>query len=115
MLEGESWRLATAPASSRPLWEPSRRRLSWKNGAQASVYSAEEPGQLRGSEHHLAWCDELAKWAHATEAWDKLQLGLRHDRKSAAEGTSRPVRVELGGTRNSQKKQEDNEEMVMVT
>src|SRR3546814_4426184 len=61
--------LATAPASSRPLWEPSRRRLSWKNGAQAFVYSAEEPGQLRGPEHHLAWCDELAKWAHATEAW----------------------------------------------
>src|SRR3546814_1088787 len=67
MVEGESGLLATAPASSRPLWEPSRRRLSWKNGAQAFVYSAEEPGQLRGPEHHLAWCDELAKWAHATE------------------------------------------------
>src|SRR3546814_18825058 len=53
MVEGESGLLATAPASSRPLWEPSRRRLSWKNGAQAFVYSAEEPGQLRGPEHHL--------------------------------------------------------------
>src|SRR3546814_3991420 len=76
MVEGESGLLATAPASSRPLWEPSRRRLSWKNGAQAFVYSAEEPGQLRGPEHHLAWCDELAKWEHATEAWDNLQLGM---------------------------------------
>src|SRR3546814_16564340 len=93
MVEGESGLLATAPASSRPLWEPSRRRLSWKNGAQAFVYSAAEPGQLRGPEHHLAWCDELAKWAHATAAWDNLQLGLRlgTQPRVAVTTTPRPV------------------------
>src|SRR3546814_13320169 len=48
MVVGESGLLATAPASSRPLWEPSRRRLSWKNGGEAFVYSAEEPGQWDG-------------------------------------------------------------------
>ena len=95
MVEGESGLLATAPASSRPLWEPSRRRLSWKNGAQAFVYSAEEPGQLRGPEHHLAWCDELAKWAHATEAWDNLQLGLRLGTQPRVLVTTTPRPVSL--------------------
>ena len=32
---------------------------------------------LRGPEHHIAWCDELAKWEHAGDSWDMLQLGLR--------------------------------------
>src|SRR3546814_17895267 len=64
-------------------------------GAQAFVYSAEEPGQLRGPEHHLAWCDELANWAHATEAWDNLQLGLRlgTQPRVMVTTTPRPVRL----------------------
>src|SRR3546814_3696071 len=64
-------------------------------GAQAFVYSAEEPGQLRGPEHHLAWCDELAKWAHATEAWDNLQLGLRLGTQPRVLVTTTPRPVSL--------------------
>src|SRR5690606_38808588 len=33
--------------------------------------------QLRGPQHHFAWCDELAKWRYCQETWDQLQLGLR--------------------------------------
>ncbi|HEX8643331.1 MAG TPA: terminase family protein [Allosphingosinicella sp.] len=32
---------------------------------------------LRGPEHHIAWCDELAKWEEAQASWDMLQFGLR--------------------------------------
>src|SRR3546814_5240068 len=77
MVEGESGLLAIAPPGLQPVWEPSRRRVSWKSGAQACLYSAEEPGQLRGPQHHIAWCDELAKWAHGNATWANPQLGLR--------------------------------------
>jgi hypothetical protein len=42
----------------------------------ASAFSAEEPERLRGPQHDLAYCDELATWKHP-EALDMLNLGLR--------------------------------------
>jgi len=65
------------PKDFRPTYEPSKRRLTWPNGAVASIYNGTEPDQLRGPQHDAAWCDELAKWRYAQEAWDQLQFGLR--------------------------------------
>ena len=65
------------PKEFRPAYEPSKRRLTWPNGAVASIYNGTEPDQLRGPQHDAAWCDELAKWQYAQEAWDQLQFGLR--------------------------------------
>src|SRR5256714_11486487 len=56
---------------------PSRRRLEWPNGAVAQAFSAEDPESLRGPEFDAAWCDELAKWRNAQDAFDMLQFGLR--------------------------------------
>jgi len=77
MIEGESGLLAIASASDRPRFEPSKRRLTWPNGAVATLFSAEQPESLRGPQHDTAWCDELAKWKYLERAWDNLQLGLR--------------------------------------
>ncbi|HEY1615142.1 MAG TPA: terminase family protein [Rhizomicrobium sp.] len=77
MVEGESGLLAIAPPWNRPVFEPSKRRLTWANGAIATLYSAEEPDALRGPQHDTAWCDELAKWKRLDAAWDNLQFGLR--------------------------------------
>jgi phage terminase large subunit-like protein len=76
MVEGESGILAISPPWFRPIYEPSKRRLTWPNGAQATTFSADEPDRLRGPQHSLAWADELAAWRYP-EAWDMLQLGLR--------------------------------------
>jgi phage terminase large subunit-like protein len=76
LIEGPSGFLAIASNSTRPTWEPSKRRLTWTNGCEAAVYSAEEPERLRGPQHDLAYCDELATWPHP-EALDMLNLGLR--------------------------------------
>ncbi len=76
MVEGESGILTISPPWFRPKYEPSKRKLTWPNGAQAHTYSAEDPEQLRGPGHDLAWCDELAKWKHQREAWDNLNFGL---------------------------------------
>ncbi len=77
MIEGESGILAIARDGQRPIWEPSKRQLTWPNGAKAFCYSAEEPDRLRGPQHDIAWADELAAWKNVKEAWDMLQFGLR--------------------------------------
>jgi phage terminase large subunit-like protein len=76
VVEGESGIVAICPPWNRPLYEPSKRRLTWPNGAIASLYSADEPDRLRGPQHDAAWTDELAAWRYP-EAWDQLMFGLR--------------------------------------
>src|SRR6516162_6996501 len=94
MVEGASGILAISPNPERPLYEPSRRRLTWPNGAVAITYSAEEPDRLRGPQHDLASCDELAAWPRPA-AFDNLLLGLRlgGDPRLCVTTTPRPVRL----------------------
>ncbi len=55
MIEGESGLLRIFPEHERPRYEPSKRRLTFSNGAIATSYSADEPDRLRGPNHDLAW------------------------------------------------------------
>lgn len=77
MVEGVSGLLAIHPARERPLYEPSKRRLTWRNGAVAEMFSADEVEGLRGPQFSAAWCDEFAKWRSPETAWDMLQFALR--------------------------------------
>jgi hypothetical protein len=54
MVEGDSGLLAVSPPKRRPAYEPSLRRLTWPNGAVATLYSAGEPESLRGPQHSHA-------------------------------------------------------------
>jgi hypothetical protein len=54
MVEGESGLLAISPPTAYPDFEPSLRRLTWPNGAVATLYSAAEPESLRGPQHSHA-------------------------------------------------------------
>jgi phage terminase large subunit-like protein len=82
MIEGESGILACA-GKQRPVYESTKRKLTWPNGSTAHAYSAEVPAQLRGPQHGFAWCDEPAAWTDASKgdvldtAWNNLMLGLR--------------------------------------
>jgi phage terminase large subunit-like protein len=95
MIEGESGLLGIAPSELRPAYEPSLRRLTWPQGAQAFLYSAAEPEALRGPQHHFAWADEIAKWPNGEEAWDNLWLGLRLGEAPRAVATTTPRPVPL--------------------
>ncbi len=77
MVEGESGIMAICPPWNRPLYESSKRRITWANGAMAITYSAEEADRLRGPQHSQAWCDEIATWEKPDEMWDMLMFGLR--------------------------------------
>lgn len=77
LVSGESGILACAPATFRPVYNPSKRQLTYPNGAIQTLYSADEPNRLRGPQHHYGWFDELAAWRYLREAWDMAQLGMR--------------------------------------
>ena len=99
MVEGESGLLSVCPPENSPVFEPSLRRLSWPNGSQATLYSAGEPESLRGPQHHIAWCDEIAKWDNASDramrAWDNLMMGLRLGESPQVVATTTPRPVAL--------------------
>lgn len=90
MVEGESGILAISPPWDMPTWEPSKRKLTWKNGAKVYCFSAEKPDRLRGPQFEKAWCDELAAWGRMQETWDNLMFGLRLGRNPQAMVTTTP-------------------------
>jgi phage terminase large subunit-like protein len=94
MIEGESGILAISPPWFKPVYEPSKRRLTWPNGAIATTYSGDKPDQLRGPQHDGFWADELASWRY-TDAWDQLQFGLRlgDDPRGVVTTTPRPTKI----------------------
>ncbi len=99
MVEGESGVLSCCPPHLMPLYESSLRKLTWPNGAQATLFSALEPESLRGPQHSHAWCDEIAKWDNAAgralATWDNLSLGLRLGDHPRVLATTTPRAVAL--------------------
>lgn len=104
MVEGESgllsvcWagdRTATGEPLGRPSYEPSKRRLTWANGAVATLFSAEEPERLRGPQCEAMWCDELAAWKYLRETWDMAMFGLRLGTRPRTCITTTPKPIKL--------------------
>jgi phage terminase large subunit-like protein len=91
-VEGESGLHTLYPELN---YEPSKRRITWPNGAQASLFSADEPDRLRGPQFHWAICDELAAWRKPEGALAMLMLGLRlgTDPRCAIATTPRPIKA----------------------
>ena len=100
MIEGDSG-ICTIAQEVRPVYQPTKRRLTWPNGSMAWTYSAEVPAQLRGPQHHYAWCDEPASWTDARKgdtldtAWNNLMLGLRLGQSPRCVATTTPKPVAL--------------------
>lgn len=95
IVEGDSGILACSPPDNMPLYEPSKRRLTWPNGSVGTCYSGDKPGQLRGPQHHLAWVDELAKMRYPQETFDMLEYGLRLGSKPRVIVTTTPKPIPI--------------------
>lgn len=84
MVEGPTGILSVCPPWDQPVYEPSKRRITWypnprlgrTEKAVAICYSADVPNRLRGPQHDAAWCDEVAAW-DSSDAFDQLLMGLR--------------------------------------
>ena len=97
LIEGEAGLLAVHPPGQKPLYEPSKRRVTWPNGAIASIYSAEDPDQLRGPSHDAAIVDEIAAYRHPEAVWSNLMFGLRlGESKCLVTTTPRPIKFLKG-------------------
>jgi predicted phage terminase large subunit-like protein len=93
LVEGESGILAISPPWFKPKYEPSKRRVTWPNGAIATTYSAEDPDQLRGPQHDFLAADEIAKWRYGQDTLDNALLGLRLGQSRGVLGTTpRPTK-----------------------
>jgi predicted phage terminase large subunit-like protein len=91
VVEGESGLMNICPPWSMPTYEPSKRRLTWPNGAIATFYDATEPKQLRGPQHEKIWFDELAKYRYAEQVFDMAMFGLRLGAKPQWIATTTPL------------------------
>ena len=77
MVEGQSGLLAVHPEEERPVYESTKGRLRWRNGAVASLYTAHQPEKLRGPQFDGVWIDEFAKFRAPEKLWEQLQFSLR--------------------------------------
>jgi phage terminase large subunit-like protein len=95
MLEGESGLIPTQKPWNPCVYEPSKRRVVWQNGAWATCFSGDAPDQLRGPNCHGAWLDELCKYKYSEATWNNLELVLRagdHPR-AVVSTTPRPISI----------------------
>ena len=100
IVEGESGIMNVSPPSERPLYEPSKRRLTWPNGNTATCFTADEPDSLRGPQFTHAWGDEIAAWRQTPDAagmtaFDNLRVGTRLGSHPKIMVTTTPKRVPL--------------------
>ena len=95
MVEGESGILNISPSWFKPEYESSKRRLTWPNGAIATLYSSKEPDHLNGPQHDLAWGDEIRTWYSPQEVWDMLMFGLRLGNRPRVVATTTPLPIAL--------------------
>ncbi len=93
IVEGPSGLLAVASPWCRPRYEPSKRRVTWPNGARAVCLSGEEPERARGLNVDTIWADELACWQRAEPTWDLSMLALRAGTNPQALITTTPRRL----------------------
>lgn len=92
MIEGESGIVGSSPPWFFPDYEPAKLRITWPNGSQAAIFTAEAPDGPRGYQHHFYWADELAAWKNppverstsemgrigaGEQCWNNLLLGHR--------------------------------------
>jgi hypothetical protein len=97
MIQGPSGILTIAPPWNRPRFEPSKRRLTWPNGAIAICLSADQPERARGLQFDRLWCDELCAWQHPQRMWETVLLCLRLGKQPRTVVTTTPRPIKLLG------------------
>lgn len=81
IMEGESGLLNISHPDFMPVYEPSKKKVIWPNGAIANIFYGSEPELSRGAQSDLVWMDELCKWQYPQETVDNIMFGLRLGKK----------------------------------
>ena len=94
MIEGPSGLIKACEAAGEyvpGMYEPSKQRFTFQSGAVATLYTAEEPERIRGSNLGFAWCDEPAFWTDPQAVWDMLMFALRAGVRPHVLATTTPL------------------------
>jgi phage terminase large subunit-like protein len=77
LVHGESGLIAVSPPWEKAIWECGR--VLWPNGAQAFIYTPNEPENCFGPEHDLVWTSEIHAWPRSKMqlAFTNLRMGCR--------------------------------------
>jgi phage terminase large subunit-like protein len=103
MIEGPAGLCTVAPEATRPHFYPSMRRLVWHKrpggppyDVTATLFSSDEPDQLRGPQHDAAWIDEMASYGrNLNDTWANLQMGMRLGKRPRQIITTTPRPLKL--------------------
>lgn len=95
MIEGESGLLNITPEWEGISFEPSKKLITWKNGATARIYTACNKEELRGAQFDCVWIDELAKFKNAQEVMEQVSMCLRIGDKPRLIITTTPRPINL--------------------
>lgn len=83
------------PAPGVFTWNRSLGQLILPNGSRMDLYSGNKPRQLRGPQHHKAWCDELPHWQYPRKTWSNMLFGLRLGTDPKVVVTTTPLPIPL--------------------
>jgi phage terminase large subunit-like protein len=115
--------LQICPPWNRPHYSPTKKTLTWTNpnypsyGAVCSLYSAEDPDQLRGPSHDGAWVDEWAKMKYGEMMWHMLKFTMRRgdNPQTIISTTPKPVSFLIDMLKMAQEcKAEGSNEIVVI-
>lgn len=94
MIEGPSGLIKSCEAAGEytpGMYEPSKQRFTFQNGATATLYTAEEPERIRGANLGYVWGDEPAFWADPQAVWDMMMFALRDGPRPHVLATTTPL------------------------
>jgi predicted phage terminase large subunit-like protein len=95
MITGPAGILSVCPPDNFPHYSPANKKITWPNGGEILIYSADEPNRLRGANSEFIWADELAAWGKAEDCWNMISFGLRIGPapKALITTTPQPIKV----------------------
>lgn len=94
MLYGPSGLMNISPPNERPRHYESKRKLVWRNGVVARLFSGQEPDGFRGPGFGFLWADELPHWLRLKESWENALYALSLGTKVRSVITTTPIGVE---------------------
>ena len=70
-------------------------KVTLKNGARISLFSAENPDKFRGPGIQILYCDEIAAWRRAKKTWDTVIFAVREppQTKIVVASTPKPLKI----------------------
>lgn len=72
--------LKDSPVGHTPIYEPSKRKLTWPNGSTAQFFSILQPRSWRGAWFHFGWAVGVGDWrteSNLDTTLSEIQLTVR--------------------------------------